>query len=110
MQSADIDCLNRGADILATAGNYQVFMPDFFEGNPCDLSWHPATTEEQKKKLGAWFPTRMPVKGVEKIPKILKDLGNYNPGIKKWGVIGVSISNTSTMFRQQWTPSSMLTL
>lgn len=30
------------ADILASAGKekYQVFMPDFFEGTPCDISWY----------------------------------------------------------------------
>jgi len=32
----------QGADILSTSDKdhtYQVFMPDFFEGNPADISW-----------------------------------------------------------------------
>lgn len=32
----------QGADILSTSDKghqYQVFMPDFFEGNPCDIAW-----------------------------------------------------------------------
>lgn len=32
----------QGADILATSGkdhHYQVFIPDFFEGKPADISW-----------------------------------------------------------------------
>jgi len=30
----------QGADILAAAGEYQVFMPDFFEGEPADIAWY----------------------------------------------------------------------
>ena len=33
----------QGADILATSDKdhpYQVFMPDFFEGVPCDTAWY----------------------------------------------------------------------
>jgi dienelactone hydrolase len=29
----------QGADILAASGGYQVFMPDFFEGQPADIAW-----------------------------------------------------------------------
>lgn len=35
----------QGADILATSDkdhNYQVFMPDFFDGKPADISWYRA--------------------------------------------------------------------
>ena len=34
----------QGADILAYGdkeNQYQVFMPDFFEGSPADISWYP---------------------------------------------------------------------
>jgi hypothetical protein len=34
----------QGADVLATGdkeNQYQVFMPDFFEGSPADISWYP---------------------------------------------------------------------
>lgn len=33
----------QGADILATSDqhdSYQVFMPDFFEGEPCNKAWY----------------------------------------------------------------------
>jgi dienelactone hydrolase len=30
----------QGADILAASGDYQVFMPDFFEGQPADIAWY----------------------------------------------------------------------
>lgn len=32
----------QGADILATSDKhhkYQIFMPDFFDGKPADISW-----------------------------------------------------------------------
>ena len=81
----------QGADILTTSDqyrHYQVFMPDFFEGNPADISWYPPVTEEQKKALGARFPSRVPQTGVDKIPKLLKDIEKtYGP--KTWAVAGV---------------------
>jgi dienelactone hydrolase len=30
----------QGADILAASEEYQVFMPDFFEGQPADIAWY----------------------------------------------------------------------
>lgn len=45
----------QGADILAHADKehqYQVFMPDFFDGKPADISWYPPDNEEKGKKLG----------------------------------------------------------
>lgn len=53
----------QGADILSGAGmgvdgkgreEYAVFMPDFFEGEACDIAWYPPVTDEQKEKLYAW--------------------------------------------------------
>ena len=29
----------QGADVLAASQEYQVFMPDFFEGEPADIAW-----------------------------------------------------------------------
>lgn len=82
---------NRGADILAASGDYLVFMPDFFNGKPCSLDWHPAVTDEQKAALSAWFPTRMPSTGVERIPEILKALQSWSPSVEKWASFGVRI-------------------
>ena len=45
----------QGADILAHGDEerpYQVFMPDFFEGSPADISWYPPDTKEKGEKLG----------------------------------------------------------
>ncbi|KAI7384791.1 hypothetical protein KC332_g15827 [Hortaea werneckii] len=47
----------QGADILAHGDKehqYQVFMPDFFDGNPADISWYPPDNEEKGQKLGQY--------------------------------------------------------
>ena len=80
----------QGADILATSDKdhkYQVFMPDFFEGEPCDISWYPPDTEEKKARLYAWFGPRTPPTGVVKIPKIIADI-EEKYGKKTWGGVG----------------------
>ena len=82
----------QGADILAHADGdhqYQVFMPDFFEGKPADISWYPPDTEEKGKKLGEFFQTTAaPPKAVEKVKSVMKELSSKNDGIKGWGVVG----------------------
>ncbi|KAF2753453.1 carboxymethylenebutenolidase [Pseudovirgaria hyperparasitica] len=98
----------QGADILATGDshqNYQVFMPDFFEGKPADISWYPPDNEEKGKKLGDFFnTTAAPPTTVGRIPKILDELKN-STGIQDWGILGYcwggKIVNLST---QQGTP------
>ncbi|TAQ86171.1 hypothetical protein B7494_g5502 [Chlorociboria aeruginascens] len=80
----------QGADILASSDKdhtYQVFMPDFFEGHPCDIAWYPPVTEEQHRLIGEWFSPRMPATGADKIPKILGDI-EEKYGQKTWGVVG----------------------
>lgn len=44
-------------------------------------------TEEQKKGLYSWFPTRMPPSGAAKIPKIITDIEAVY-GSKTWGAVG----------------------
>jgi len=82
----------QGADILATADKdhqYQVFMPDFFDGKPLDIALYPPTDETKQKKVGEWFSTiGPPPKGAEKVPGLVKSFEQYNPNIKKWGVAG----------------------
>ncbi|KAI9841811.1 MAG: hypothetical protein M1837_000356 [Sclerophora amabilis] len=82
----------QGADILAHSDKehqYQVFIPDFFEGKPADISWYPPDTEEKGKKMGAFFSgPAAPPKTTERIPKILKALQTGQSNIEKWGVIG----------------------
>jgi hypothetical protein len=39
----------QGADILATSDKdhqYQVFMPDFFDGEPCNRAWYVTSAPE----------------------------------------------------------------
>jgi len=80
----------QGADILAHTDDqkYQVFMPDFFEGKPADISWYPPDTDEKGAKLGEFFKTAAaPPKTLPRVPKIVKELGEKR-GIEKWAVIG----------------------
>ncbi|KAH0541785.1 hypothetical protein FGG08_003740 [Glutinoglossum americanum] len=45
----------QGADILASAGNFAVYMPDWFEDDPADISWYPPDTPEKGAKVKAFF-------------------------------------------------------
>lgn len=67
---------------------YQVFMPDFWEGKPADISWYPPDNEEKQKKLGAWFEGAAPPKHLPKISPWLTTIEKDNPSIKTWGIIG----------------------
>ncbi|KAK0346397.1 hypothetical protein LTR91_011867 [Friedmanniomyces endolithicus] len=82
----------QGADILAHADGehqYQVFMPDFFDGKPADISWYPPDNEEKGKKLGEFFNTlAAPPKTLERIPKVLKAIQAERPDIKEWAIVG----------------------
>jgi len=82
----------QGADILATAGethNYQVFIPDFFEGKPADISWYPPDTKEKGEKLGNFFQTTgAPPATASKVPSVLKEIEKQYPSIKTWGLVG----------------------
>ena len=82
----------QGADILAHEDKehqYRVFMPDFFEGKPADISWYPPDTEEKGKKLGHFFQTAAaPPKTVEKVKTVMQELSSKNSDIKEWGIVG----------------------
>ncbi|KAL9536340.1 hypothetical protein SMMN14_00361 [Sphaerulina musiva] len=82
----------QGADILAYSDKerpYQVFMPDFFEGQPADISWLPADTKDKETKLGEFFSTKAaPPKTLEKIPKVLAEIKGQRSSISEWGVLG----------------------
>jgi len=81
----------QGADILAYGDKekqYQVFMPDFFEGSPADISWYPPDTEEKGKKLGAFFQNEAaPPKTLGRIPKVLEEIQSQR-GISEWAIVG----------------------
>ncbi|KAI0527811.1 Alpha/Beta hydrolase protein [Xylaria bambusicola] len=81
----------QGADILATGDakqSYQVFMPDFFNGNPAKMEWYPPTTDEQNAALGEWFKDALWSIHQPKIPGILQADQMFNPNVKSWGIIG----------------------
>jgi len=82
----------QGADILAYGDKerpYQVFMPDFFEGNPADISWYPPDSKEKGEKLGNFFSTTAaPPKTVEKLKSLMEVLKKEHPEITSWGLVG----------------------
>ncbi|KAF2257106.1 alpha/beta-hydrolase [Trematosphaeria pertusa] len=94
----------QGADILAYTdkdSQYQVFIPDFFEGEPADISWYPPDNEEKGKKLGEFFKAKAaPPKTLPRIPKIVEEL-KKSKGVETWGMVGYcwggKIVNLSSM-------------
>jgi len=85
----------QGADILATSDperKYRVFIPDFFEDNPGDISWIPANTDEKRKALAEFFKTKADIPTVlAKVPGIVANAGKLAPdgsGFTKWAIIG----------------------
>lgn len=82
----------QGADILAYGdkeNQYQVFMPDFFEGSPADISWYPPDNKEKGEKLGAFFKNEAaPPKTLSRIPKVLEALKGGQSSATTWGVVG----------------------
>ncbi|KAJ2980767.1 hypothetical protein NUW58_g6860 [Xylaria curta] len=81
----------QGADILATGDteqSYQVFMPDFFNGNPALMDWYPPVNDEQKAIVGEWFKEAQWSIHKPKIPGLLREAEKTNPNIKAWGIMG----------------------
>lgn len=81
----------QGADIIAfgeTDHPFQVIMPDFWEGDPCDFALYPPDTPEKQAKLGEWFQKASPPIHLPKIAPILEAAKQSNSNISKWGVIG----------------------
>ncbi|PGH13371.1 hypothetical protein AJ80_06365 [Polytolypa hystricis UAMH7299] len=86
----------QGADIIASSDpekKYRVFMPDFFDGEPADISWYPPQTDEHKQKLGEFFQTKAPPpKTLSRIPGIVDAANKLAPeggsGFKAWGILG----------------------
>jgi len=82
----------QGADILANGDHEKpkrVFMPDFFEGEPADITWYPPDTPEKGKKLGNFFATSAaPPKTTSRLNQLIAALQKDNPSIKNWGIVG----------------------
>jgi hypothetical protein len=85
----------QGADIISTSGatdKYRVFIPDWFHGEPADISWYPPQNDEHKKNLGAFFGKNSPPRVAGLVPDYVKAVGEEYPEIKTWGIIGVSFA------------------
>jgi dienelactone hydrolase len=88
----------RGADILASgfpsdsgdkAGDYQVFMPDFFGDNPSDITTFPPKTPAQVKFTTAFMTgPAAPNRTVPLIAPIMEELKRAHPEIESWAVLG----------------------
>jgi len=102
----------QGADILSTSdkdNQYQVFIPDWFEGKPADISWYPPDNDEKGKALGNFFQTTgAPPTTAAKVPATLKEIEARYSSIKTWGIVGfcwggkivsLTTSNSSTPFK-----------
>jgi dienelactone hydrolase len=100
----------QGADILATGDQekpHRIFMPDFFEGKPADISWYPPDTDEKGQKLGEFFKTTAaPPKTVEKVKSVMDELKSSNPNIKEWGVVGYCWGGKVSFIRHSCFPPS----
>ncbi|KJF61236.1 dienelactone hydrolase [Coccidioides immitis RS] len=85
----------QGADIVSTSDpdrKYRVFMPDFFDGSPANISWYPPQTEEHQQNLSQFFQTRAPPPNtLPRIPGVLEEANKLAPGgagFKSWGMMG----------------------
>lgn len=68
-----------------------MFMPDWFEGSPADISWYPPKTEEHKQKLSNFFQTKAaPPNTLSKIPNVIADADRQAPGNSgySWAILG----------------------
>ncbi|KAL9122896.1 MAG: hypothetical protein Q9187_000547 [Circinaria calcarea] len=85
--------LLQGADILATHGKtpYQVFVPDFLNGQYADHTWFPTDTAEKGQALGAYFQgPAAPGPAAAKVPTLVKEITEKSGGkIKKWASVGM---------------------
>lgn len=82
----------QGADILAHADAekpYNVFVPDWFDGNPADINIFPAKTPEQKAQLAEFFKTTAaPQNTVDRLPKVMAVIKDKVKSFERWGVVG----------------------
>jgi hypothetical protein len=87
----------KGADILAydypelpdNAGQFKVFMPDFWGDHPQDLENFPPKTPKQLKKIVDFMTGPAdPDKTVPLIAPLLEAFQKKNPQIKTWSILG----------------------
>jgi dienelactone hydrolase len=64
-------------------------MPDFFEGEPADISWYPPDNDEKRQKLGGFFQTKAaPPKTLPRVPKAVQEISAKESKLEKWGIVG----------------------
>ncbi|ETS77822.1 hypothetical protein PFICI_09884 [Pestalotiopsis fici W106-1] len=81
----------QGADILSSSDSkqkYQVFMPDWFKGQPCPIEIFPPDTDDKKKQLGAFFEKFPPPSVAKQVPEYIKAVQSKHPEIKDWAIMG----------------------
>ncbi|KFY69459.1 hypothetical protein V496_00228 [Pseudogymnoascus sp. VKM F-4515 (FW-2607)] len=78
----------QGADILSCDDTFRVFVPDFWDNDPCPLEWYPPTPATAEK-LGNWFKQHgdFPA-GVDKTLRFLESFKKASPKIEKWAGLG----------------------
>jgi dienelactone hydrolase len=81
----------QGCDMLATGGTtpHRVFLPDFFDGQPCPIELYPPTPAT-KDKLSAWFGAHGDaVAGSERLAALLPHVKRFaGEGVAKWAALG----------------------
>ncbi|KAI9759814.1 MAG: hypothetical protein M1840_003085 [Geoglossum simile] len=75
----------QGADILAHAGNFSVYMPDWFVNEYADITWYPPDTDEKKVAMKGVFERGNPAVIGPRVTKWMQDIR----GEGKWGVVGL---------------------
>jgi hypothetical protein len=87
----------KGADILASdyepypdgAGDFKVFMPDFWGDHPQDISNFPPKTPKQQKAIVDFMTgSADPAKTVPLIEPLLEAFQKHNPHIQSWSIVG----------------------
>ena len=87
----------KGADILASdypelpdnAGQFKVFMPDFWGDHPQDMANFPPKTPKQIKAIDDFMTgPGNPDKTVPLIAPLLEEFQKANPQIKTWSILG----------------------
>lgn len=64
-------------------------MPDLFEGEPCDISIFPPTTDEKKAQFNQFWTTKADFEKNQKaIRKTIEALKSDFKDVEKWAIIG----------------------
>ena len=104
----------RGADILASgysqtpddAGEFKVFMPDFWGDHPQDMANFPPKTPKQFKAIMDFMTgPAAPDKTLPLMAPLLDEMKRRNPGIESWAIMGFCWGGKITaLMSQEGTP------